>query len=196
MDSFDRACPPSAPPVSIARPRGSRWVSTGGVLVVPPGSDLSRWSVQQQPLPHPVPCPPLPRRVCRPRDRLVRGGMSRDGWAVQPPDIHSRAGCNRSPGPIPEGAPDRGTHWRMEESAMIRRSGPVRRSCTKLLVALALSLLITMLRPFPATAQDAAQTGTISGKVVDAQGASIADARVEVAGLAIATQARANGQYT
>jgi outer membrane receptor protein involved in Fe transport len=56
--------------------------------------------------------------------------------------------------------------------------------------------LIPIARPTAAVAQDAAQTGTIGGKVVDERGAPVGGAQVYIARTAIAAQTRSDGGYT
>ena len=56
-------------------------------------------------------------------------------------------------------------------------------------------LVVAAVSPTIARGQDAAQTGTISGKVVDENGAPVASAQVFLRRPALATQSRTNGEY-
>lgn len=60
-------------------------------------------------------------------------------------------------------------------------------------VAVLVLLLASLTSARPVAGQE---TGTVSGKVSDDQGAPVVDARVDVIGLAISTQVRASGEYT
>jgi outer membrane receptor protein involved in Fe transport len=78
---------------------------------------------------------------------------------------------------------------------MVQRSGPAARFSFALpLVGLA-ALLLTLAPVRDAAAQEAAQTGSVSGRVVDQEGAAIAGAQVFLVSPAIGTQARADGRY-
>jgi outer membrane receptor protein involved in Fe transport len=56
-------------------------------------------------------------------------------------------------------------------------------------------LVVAAASPTIARGQEAAQTGTISGKVVDENGAPVASAQLSLRRPALATQSRSNGQY-
>src|SRR3954447_9544493 len=77
------------------------------------------------------------------------------------------------------------------------------RSCSRLCMsvdrlaapALAALLLLPVLRPSTATAQGAAQTGSIAGKVTDDKGAPVAGAQVAIQGTTVGAQTSATGDY-
>src|SRR5919112_308419 len=86
----------------------------------------------------------------------------------------------------------------MEGDAMIRRSRSVGlmslyRYATRRVASL---ILILAAGAASLSAQDAAQTGTVSGRVVDEQGAGISGAQVFLVRPAIGTQTGANGNYS
>jgi len=56
-------------------------------------------------------------------------------------------------------------------------------------------LVVVTVAPTTARGQDAAQTGTISGKVTDDNGGAVAGAQVYLVSPAIGTQAGSNGTY-
>ncbi len=60
---------------------------------------------------------------------------------------------------------------------------------------LASLIVMSVTRPAVATAQEAAQTGSVNGRVVDAEGATIAGAQVFLVSPPIGTQTRADGGY-
>ena len=80
---------------------------------------------------------------------------------------------------------------------MIRITRSARRiSLDRLVTCGVLSLvLVSAARPASALAQEAAQTGSVSGRVVDEEGAPIAGAQVFLIRPAIGTQSRADGGY-
>jgi iron complex outermembrane recepter protein len=80
---------------------------------------------------------------------------------------------------------------------MIRRSCSGRLISVNRLVALGLAAFVLMpiVRPAPAVAQGAAQTGSIAGKVTDDKGGVIAGAQVGIPGTTIGAQSGATGDY-
>jgi outer membrane receptor protein involved in Fe transport len=68
----------------------------------------------------------------------------------------------------------------------------MRRFCTIAVASLSL-MPLGMVRTV--AAQVGSQTGSVSGRVVDDEGAALAGAQISVAGTSIATQTRANGEY-
>jgi iron complex outermembrane receptor protein len=62
-------------------------------------------------------------------------------------------------------------------------------------LAVATLLMMPIGRISTAAAQVGAQTGSVSGRVVDDEGAALAGAQVRVAGTSIAAQTRSNGEY-
>lgn len=80
---------------------------------------------------------------------------------------------------------------------MIRRTRSVRAMSLNRLVTFGIASLVVMsaARPPSAMAQEPAQTGTVSGRVVDQEGAAVAGAQVFLLRPAIGTQTRADGGY-
>jgi outer membrane receptor protein involved in Fe transport len=78
---------------------------------------------------------------------------------------------------------------------MLQHSRALRRSGIACLQAAALTLVLGLAAP-RAAAQDAAQTGSVAGRVVDEQGAGISGASVFLIRPAISAQTRADGGYT
>jgi iron complex outermembrane recepter protein len=62
-------------------------------------------------------------------------------------------------------------------------------------VALVCQLVLPVIRPATAAAQDAAQTGSIGGKVTDERGAPVSGAQVGVQGTTAGAQTGTNGEY-
>ncbi len=72
----------------------------------------------------------------------------------------------------------------------------IRRTCWNRLSGTAVFLLLLPLSTPPSvTAQDAAQTGTVTGRVIDESGGPVAGAQVYLVRPAIGTATRTNGEY-
>jgi iron complex outermembrane recepter protein len=78
---------------------------------------------------------------------------------------------------------------------MTRSSRSDRLSWYQLARVVLAGVVVAALAPTVTRAQDAAQTGTISGKVVDESGAPVASAQISLRRQAIGTQSRTNGEY-
>ncbi|HKG33245.1 MAG TPA: carboxypeptidase-like regulatory domain-containing protein, partial [Gemmatimonadales bacterium] len=69
--------------------------------------------------------------------------------------------------------------------------------CSRLArLASALALALPLLYPIAASAQQPAPTGSIAGRVVDENGAGVANAQIYIDRPALGTQTRADGGYT
>jgi iron complex outermembrane receptor protein len=78
---------------------------------------------------------------------------------------------------------------------MVQRSGTAVRSPSGLAFAAAALLLVTPVLPSTAAAQDAAQTSTVNGRVVDERGSRVAGAQVFLVQPPIGTQTGTDGNY-
>jgi outer membrane receptor protein involved in Fe transport len=86
---------------------------------------------------------------------------------------------------------------KMEEILMVQRSGTAARSSFWLGLAMLIASLAPMLLPARfAAAQEAQQTGTVTGRVVDERGAGISGAQVFLVRPAIGTQTGTDGNYS
>ena len=79
---------------------------------------------------------------------------------------------------------------------MVHRSGAAARPRLALSSGLAIASLLMLAPGRSAAGQDAAQTGTVSGRIVDERGTGISGAQVFLIRPAIGTQTGADGNYT
>jgi iron complex outermembrane receptor protein len=83
-----------------------------------------------------------------------------------------------------------------EDTIMVHRSGATGRHAFHYAGTLAFAVLGMIAAPLsPALSQEAGQTGSVAGRVVDEQGAGIAGAQVAVRGTRLGTQTRSDGGY-